>query len=92
MPGFRPDRHAALPRLRERHSRRGKHLLALINDILDLSKAEAGKLDLHLDTVDVSEVIAECAHLMRERARNSGLEISIACGPDLPALEVDGLR
>jgi signal transduction histidine kinase/DNA-binding NarL/FixJ family response regulator len=39
----------------------GKHLLALINDVLDLSKIEAGKMSLHLETFDVSEMIEEIA-------------------------------
>ena len=53
----------------------GEHLLELINDLLDLSKVEAGKEDLNLQTLAVQEVCYSCLSLVRERARNRGLEL-----------------
>ena len=70
----------------------GSHLLALINDILDLSKAEAGKLDLHPEAVDVGELVGECVQLTRERARSGGLKLAALVPPDLPELDADRLR
>jgi two-component system cell cycle sensor histidine kinase PleC len=70
----------------------GSHLLALINDILDLSKAEAGKLDLHAEDVDVAELVGECVRLMRERARSGGLSLAARLPPGLPDLCADRLR
>ncbi len=70
----------------------GSHLLALINDILDLSKAEAGKLDLHPEAVDVAELVGECVRLMRERARSSALKLTSLVPPQLPELRADRLR
>ncbi len=70
----------------------GSHLLALINDILDLSKAEAGKLDLHPEAVDVGELVGECVRLTRERARSGGLKLAALVPPDLPQLHADRLR
>jgi len=63
----------------------GQHLLALINDILDLSKAEAGKLDLHPEACNLGEVIKECARLMQGRAAEQDLRfrLSIAVLPHL---------
>lgn len=69
----------------------GKHLLCLINDILDLSKAEAGKLDLHLDEVDLADLIRECVRLMSPRAAQQGLELTLDAGV-LPPLFIDRLR
>ena len=62
----------------------GQHLLALINDILDMSKIEAGKMSLHLETVDVAEMAAEAVRLMRNRAESAGLLIAVAA-PRRPA-------
>jgi two-component system cell cycle sensor histidine kinase PleC len=70
----------------------GRHLLALINDILDLSKAEAGKLDLHLEAVDIAALIADCVRLTSERAREQSVRVAVRAAPDLPALHADALR
>ena len=69
----------------------GSHLLSLINDILDLSKAEAGKLELHPEDVDLNGLIHEAVRLMRGRAAEQDLRLSIELSP-LPALMIDRLR
>ena len=69
----------------------GQHLLSLINDILDLSKAEAGKLDLHVDQVDLADLIGESARLMSARAAQQGLRLTLDIGA-LPPLRIDRLR
>jgi signal transduction histidine kinase len=56
----------------------GEHLLELINNILDLSKAEAGKLHLQEDVVDVAEVAEVCVRQMQLRAAESGLRLELA--------------
>jgi signal transduction histidine kinase len=53
----------------------GSHLLGLINDVLDMSKIEAGKLELHLEEFDLHTVIGECVDLMRERAEAAKVEL-----------------
>jgi len=70
----------------------GTHLLALINDILDLTKAEAGKMDLNQEEVDLAELIEECVRLMRDRARSANLSLIVSRPPDLPRLFADRLR
>lgn len=61
----------------------GGHLLTLINDILDMSKAEAGKIELQEAEVDVEAVIAACLRLVKARAESGGLTLSVA-QPETP--------
>jgi len=70
----------------------GKHLLALINDILDLSKAEAGRLDLNRERIFLPEMFDECLRLVRERAKSQGLSLVKTVPSNLPDLEADRLR
>ena len=67
----------------------GTHLLELINDILDMSKIEAGKLDLVDEDVDVRSTIEGCLVLVRERAEKSGIALDISVPDDIPKLRVD---
>ncbi|HLJ20702.1 MAG TPA: ATP-binding protein, partial [Stellaceae bacterium] len=55
----------------------GNHLLAIIVDILDLSKIQAGKLILHPEIVDLSETFRACSHLVSQRAEDAGVRLVI---------------
>ena len=55
----------------------GKHLLALINDLLDLAKIEAGKVDLHLEPTSCQGVLEEVATAMRPQAQEKGLTLEV---------------
>jgi two-component system cell cycle sensor histidine kinase PleC len=70
----------------------GRHLLALINDILDLSKAEAGKFELACEEISPTDIVMECIRLMRGRAQEAGLRLSHDLSSALPNLMVDRLR
>ncbi len=70
----------------------GKHLLALINNILDLSKAEAGRLEMHPEPLLVPNLIGDCMKLVAEKARNQFITIKVSVAPDLPLLMGDELR
>jgi signal transduction histidine kinase len=65
-----------------RHS--GEILLAMINDILDLSKMQAGKLDIETLDFDVRGIVADVAELLAERATSKGVELIWRVHPDVP--------
>jgi signal transduction histidine kinase len=62
----------------DRIHRSGTHLLALINDLLDLSKIDAGKMPYHLETVDPGEVAQEVVELLTPRAREQRTVLTVA--------------
>ena len=64
----------------------GKHLLELINEILDLSRIEAGRYQLNEEPVAVAEIVEDCCHLMELRARNRDIRIVQRFEEDLPRL------
>ncbi len=68
----------------------GKHLLGIINDILDLSKAEAGKMELQYEPVSVSGIVREVVEVMKPSARGRGITISIDMERDAGIIEADG--
>jgi signal transduction histidine kinase len=70
----------------------GLHLLNLINDVLDVSKVEFGKVELTEEMVDVAATIGSCVRLMRDRAETAGLQLVADVSPDLPALQGDSRR
>ncbi|WP_344253316.1 HAMP domain-containing protein [Pseudonocardia hydrocarbonoxydans] len=63
----------------------GSDLLALIDDILDLSKIEAGRVDVDSAVVDLGEVRDHVTHAFGPQADHKGLELRVQTGPDLPA-------
>jgi two-component system cell cycle sensor histidine kinase PleC len=67
----------------------GSHLLSLICDILDLSKIEAGKLELNEEEVDVPHAIGVCRRIIDVRAEEAGLVLQTRLNRDLPYLRVD---
>jgi two-component system cell cycle sensor histidine kinase PleC len=72
--------------------RSGLHLLDLINDVLDLSKIDAGHLVLRDETVRIGEIVAACCKLIRGRADESGVRFDAECTADLPTIVADPLR
>jgi signal transduction histidine kinase len=66
-----------------------QHLLELVNDILDLAKIEAGKMPVHVEPVDLADLIAELAETIEPMMRQKGLEYRVEVDPALPLLETD---
>ena len=67
----------------------GVHLLGLINEILDLSRIEAGRYELNEESVSLVQVAEECRHLLKLRASNRGITIHDMFEPDMPRLWAD---
>jgi PAS domain S-box-containing protein len=61
----------------------GKHLLSLINDILDLSKVESGKMELHVSNVNLDDLLREGLVAFTEEARKRGLDLQLEIHPNL---------
>jgi len=60
----------------------GQHLLALINDVLDMAKIEAGKMQMHFEPVDLAELCEDGVRLMRGRAAEADIKLLTEAGPD----------
>jgi len=67
----------------------GDHLLALVNDVLDLARLGAGKVELHPAPMDVEGLLRQVAELMSPRAHEKGLEIAWAAGPGVAGIVAD---
>jgi signal transduction histidine kinase len=67
----------------------GRHLLTLINDILDLSKIEAGRMDLQVSSFVLSEVLQNSVALLRERATRQGLTLGLEADPSSGVIDAD---
>src|SRR4029077_4226996 len=70
----------------------GRHLLALINDILDLSKIEAGRMELHLESFSLVPVIKDVAKTIEPMATKNGNRLVIECPADLGTIHADQIR
>ena len=70
----------------------GEHLLSLINDILDLSKVEAGKEQLNFVPLDIRELCESCLTLVREQAYDQGLKVTLSIDPNAPICIADERR
>jgi GAF domain-containing protein/DNA-binding response OmpR family regulator/anti-sigma regulatory factor (Ser/Thr protein kinase) len=70
----------------------GRHLLALINDILDLSKIEAGRMELHLESFPLAPLIEDVAKTIEPMAAKNGNRMVMACPPDLGTIHADQIR
>jgi signal transduction histidine kinase/ActR/RegA family two-component response regulator len=70
----------------------GKHLLELLNEILDLSKVEAGRMELEYSEFDLRSLLDDSASMVRERALTHGIQLSVDVGSNVGAVHSDELR
>ena len=80
--------HDFVPDLKKIHAA-GAHLLGLINDILDLSKIEAGKMDLYLETFDVPTLVGDVVALVRPLVEKNANTLNVHCADDIGAMRAD---
>jgi len=64
----------------------GQHLLNLINELLDLSRIEAGKYELNEEVVSLVDIAADCRRMMELRAKSKGIELVFSVGDNMPRL------
>ncbi|HEX8560429.1 MAG TPA: response regulator [Pyrinomonadaceae bacterium] len=76
----------------ERILRNGQHLLALINDVLDVSKIEAGRMKIHREHIDLVEVVQNAFAELQSLAERKGLEYRLRVPARLPLAYTDPLR
>ena len=76
----------------ERVLRAARHLLALINDILDLSKIEAGKMDLHIESFPIAPLIQDVVQTISTMAAKNGNKVVVDCEAELGTMRADQTR
>jgi signal transduction histidine kinase len=67
----------------------GAHVMSLVNDLLDLSKIEAGKLELNFNAVDANRIISECVSIMQPQANRERVIMRMSLASNLPAISAD---
>lgn len=91
-PEFAPKKKSWRAEFGQTIKESGEHLLGLVNDILDLAKFEAGRMEVTLEEVRLGDIIEEIQATIHPLARRSDLGLDIDIPPDLPMLRADHRR
>jgi two-component system cell cycle sensor histidine kinase PleC len=86
---FGPHGHGKYKEYSNLISGAGAHLLDLINDILDMSRIEAGRFELHPEKLEIVSLVQDCVSMMKENAAQAGLRLTSNIPSELPPLHAD---
>ena len=82
---LRENRNEQIEEYAENIYSAGNSLLYLVNDVLDISKIESGKLEIMENIYELSSFIHDCYSMVAEKAEKKGLELTVSCNPQLPS-------
>ena len=82
---LRENRNEQIEEYAENIRSAGSSLLYLVNDVLDISKIESGKLEIMENIYELSSFIHDCYAMVAEKAENKGLELTVSCNSQLPS-------
>ena len=82
---LRENRNEQIEEYARNISSAGNSLLYLVNDVLDISKIESGKLEIMENIYELSSFIHDCYSMVAEKAEKKGLELTVSCNPLLPS-------
>ena len=82
---LRENRNEQIEEYARNISSAGNSLLYLVNDVLDISKIESGKLEIMENIYELSSFIHDCYNMVAEKAEQKGLELTVSCNPQLPS-------
>ncbi len=77
-PACSSARRGKVSRILQRHPRQRQYLLEVINDILDMSRIEAGRQRIHWDTVDLNRILQDSLRVLSGRAQDKGVALTTA--------------
>ncbi len=83
--GLNGDKEQAIERFKAIDAA-SRQLLNIINDVLDMSRIESGKMEIYNDSFRLCSLLEECGELFRLQAEEKGIRLDVVCGPDIPPM------